>query len=71
VALFSESVARAIVAVPRTEEVRFNDMCTARHYPAVRVGVVTGDALDVQELFTIPVDELRAAHRATIPALFR
>jgi phosphoribosylformylglycinamidine synthase len=70
VVLFSESVARAVVAVPRTEEVRFNDMCTARHFHAVRIGVVTGDALDVQEQFSIPLDELRAAHTATLPALF-
>jgi phosphoribosylformylglycinamidine synthase subunit PurL len=30
VALFSESTARVLVAVPRSEEVRFTDMCTAR-----------------------------------------
>ena len=34
VALFSESAGRAIVAVPRSEEVRFTDMCTARRLPA-------------------------------------
>src|SRR5690606_5494008 len=38
-ALFAESSARAIVAVPRSEEVRFVDMCTARGFPAARVGV--------------------------------
>lgn len=42
-ALFSESTARAVVAVPRTEEVRFVDMCTARGFPALRIGV-TDDA---------------------------
>jgi len=69
VALFSESAARAVVAVPRSEEVRFTDMCVARGYPHVRVGVVDGgDALDVQGLFTVPVEELRAAYVRTLPA---
>ncbi|MDP9398317.1 MAG: phosphoribosylformylglycinamidine synthase subunit PurL, partial [Actinomycetota bacterium] len=36
VALFSESAARAVVAVPRTEEIRFRDMCVARRMPAAR-----------------------------------
>jgi phosphoribosylformylglycinamidine synthase subunit PurL len=70
VALFSESAGRAVVAVPRSEEVRFTDMCTARRFPHRRVGVVTGDALDVQDQFTLPLSELRAAWSATLPALF-
>jgi phosphoribosylformylglycinamidine synthase subunit PurL len=72
VALFAESVARVVVSVPRSEEVRFTDMCTARGFPHARIGVVDaggtgtgaeGDepALDVQGLFTIPLRELRAA----------
>jgi phosphoribosylformylglycinamidine synthase len=72
VALFSESAGRAIVAVPRSEEVRFTDMCTARRFPHVRLGVVddggaAGAALDVQGLFSVPVAELVAAREATIP----
>jgi phosphoribosylformylglycinamidine synthase len=73
VALFSESAGRAIVAVPRSEEVRFTDMCTARRFPHVRLGVVDGGGaggavLDVQQLFSVPVAELVAAREATIPA---
>ena len=73
--LFSESQARAIVAVPRSEEVRFTDMCTARAFPHRRIGVVDdggdgGPALDVQDQFRIPLDELRGAHEATLPARF-
>ena len=30
--LFSESAGRAVVAVPRSEELRFNDMCAARGF---------------------------------------
>jgi phosphoribosylformylglycinamidine synthase len=70
VALFSESTARAVVAVPRTEELRFSDMCIARRFPIARIGVVDGDLLDVQGLFSVSLRELRAAHEATLPALF-
>ncbi len=69
--LFSESAGRAIVAVPRSEEVRFTDMCTARRFPHERIGVIDdGGALDVQEQFSIPLDELRAAWTGTLPAAF-
>ncbi len=67
--LFSESAGRAIVAVPRSEEVRFTDMCGARGLPATRIGVVDGDAVEVQGEFTLPLAELRKAHEETIPAL--
>ncbi|RBM14897.1 phosphoribosylformylglycinamidine synthase subunit PurL [Streptomyces sp. PT12] len=68
--LFSESAGRAVVAVPRSEEVRFTDMCAARGLPAARVGVVTGEAIEVQGQFTLGLGELRAAVDATLPALF-
>ncbi|QDY77696.1 phosphoribosylformylglycinamidine synthase subunit PurL [Streptomyces qinzhouensis] len=67
--LFSESAGRAVVAVPRSEELRFTDMCGARGLPATRIGVVDGDALEVQGEFTIPLAEARTAHEGTIPAL--
>ncbi len=71
VALFSESAGRAIVAVPRSEEVRFTDMCSARGFPHVRIGVTDGSGddalLDVQGQFSVPLSELRAAWSATLP----
>ncbi|MGW1838994.1 phosphoribosylformylglycinamidine synthase subunit PurL [Streptomyces sp. BBFR2] len=67
--LFSESAGRAVVSVPRSEELRFTDMCGARGLPATRIGVVDGDAIDVQGQFSIPLDELRTAHEETIPGL--
>ena len=70
VALFSESAGRAVVAVPRSEELRFTDMCRFRGVPVARIGVVDGDALDVQDQFTIPLEELREAWTGTFPALF-
>jgi phosphoribosylformylglycinamidine synthase len=70
VALFAESAGRAVVAVPRSEELRFTDMCTFRGLPAARIGVVDGAEVEVQGQFSIPLDELRRAHTATFPALF-
>ncbi|MFJ7912216.1 phosphoribosylformylglycinamidine synthase subunit PurL [Kitasatospora sp. NPDC096204] len=69
VLLFSESAGRAVVAVPRSEELRFNDMCTARGLPATRIGVVDGDSLDVQGQFSVSLAELTEAHTGVIEAL--
>lgn len=68
-ALFSESAGRAVVAVPRSEELRFTDMCGARGLPATRIGVVDGEEIEVQGEFSITLSELRAAHEGTIEAL--
>ncbi|MFI0737794.1 phosphoribosylformylglycinamidine synthase subunit PurL [Streptomyces sp. NPDC021100] len=68
--LFSESAGRAVVSVPRSEELRFTDMCGARGLPATRVGVVDGESLEVQGHFELPLAELREAHEATLPGLF-
>jgi phosphoribosylformylglycinamidine (FGAM) synthase-like enzyme len=70
--LFSESAGRAIVAVPRTEQVRFTDLCIARGLAHARIGMVDDEAgaLEVQSLFTLPLAELRTAHTSTLPAIF-
>jgi len=72
VALFSESAGRAIVAVPRSEEVRFTDMCSARGFAHARIGVTDGTGagavLDVQGRFSLPLARIRAAWSATLPA---
>ncbi len=70
VQLYSESAGRAVVAVPRSEELRFTEMCSARGLPVVRIGVVDGTSLDVQDVVTVELDELREAYEATLPALF-
>jgi phosphoribosylformylglycinamidine synthase len=73
--LFSESAGRAVVAIPRSEELRFNDMCGARGLPATRIGVVDGAVSDsnavveIQGEFALSLEELREAHEGTIPAL--
>ncbi|WP_086820275.1 phosphoribosylformylglycinamidine synthase subunit PurL [Allokutzneria sp. NRRL B-24872] len=72
VALFSESAGRVLVAVPRSEELRFTDMCTVRGLPWTKIGVVDPDAaaLDIQDVATLGLDELRTAWESTLPALF-
>jgi phosphoribosylformylglycinamidine synthase II len=70
--LFSESAGRAVVAVPGSDQLRFTDLCTSRGFAHVCIGVVEDEAraLDVEGQFTVPLDELRAAHTATLPAIF-
>ncbi|GGS20080.1 phosphoribosylformylglycinamidine synthase subunit PurL [Actinokineospora fastidiosa] len=72
VQLFSESAGRVLVAVPRTEELRFTDMCTARGLPWRKTGVVDPEsgALEIQGVGVLPLPELRSAWEATLPALF-
>ncbi|MEC3913587.1 phosphoribosylformylglycinamidine synthase subunit PurL [Nocardia sp. CDC160] len=72
VTLFSESAGRVLVAVPRSEETRFTKMCDARGLPWVRIGVVDdgSDSVEVQGQFSVKLDDLRAAHEGTLPALF-
>ncbi|GAB2655390.1 phosphoribosylformylglycinamidine synthase subunit PurL [Saccharopolyspora gloriosae] len=72
VALFSESSGRVLVAVPRSEELRFTEMCAARELPCAKVGVADAgsSSLDIQDIADIPLTELRAAWEGTLPALF-
>jgi phosphoribosylformylglycinamidine synthase len=70
VQLFSESAGRALVSVPRSEELRFTEMCSARDLPCTRIGVTDGSALDIQDLLDLPLDRIREAYEATLPALF-
>jgi phosphoribosylformylglycinamidine synthase len=74
VQLFSESAGRVLVAVPRSEELRFTEMCSARGLPCTRIGVTDGQGaaatLEIQDLFTLPLAELREAYEGTLPRLF-
>jgi phosphoribosylformylglycinamidine synthase len=70
VQLFSESAGRALVSVPRSEELRFTEMCDARGLPCTRIGVTDGSSLDVQDVLDVPLEELREAHEGTLPRLF-
>ena len=73
--LFSESAARAVVAVRPGSERAFAALAARHGVPAGELGVAGGDSLVVQGLagqvsFDIPVGELAAAHTGTLPALF-
>ena len=70
VQLFSESAGRALVSVPRSEELRFTEMCNARGLPCARIGVTDGTSVDIQDVVTVELDVLRTAWEATLPALF-
>ncbi len=70
VQLFSESAGRALVSLPRSEELRFTEMCSARGLPCSRIGVTDGTSLEVQDVLELGLDRLREAHEGTLPALF-
>ena len=68
--LFGESAARAVVATVPGAEAEFAALCSSRGVPAAELGVTGGTTLEIVDCFTIPLDELAAAHRGTLPALF-
>ncbi|EHK89086.1 phosphoribosylformylglycinamidine synthase II [Saccharomonospora azurea SZMC 14600] len=72
VQLFSESAGRVLVAVPRTEELRFTEMCSARGLPWRKTGVVDpeANAVHIQDVADFGLDELREAWEGTLPTLF-
>jgi phosphoribosylformylglycinamidine synthase subunit PurL len=71
-ALFSESSARVLVAVPETEAATFTALCQEKGQPAHRLGTVTEDdtPLRIDGLADLPLAELRATWEATLPTLF-
>jgi phosphoribosylformylglycinamidine synthase subunit PurL len=69
-ALFSESAARAVVSVRAGSEAELAALAARHGVPAEVIGTVGGPSLDMAGHFDIPVDELAAAHRGTLPALF-
>jgi len=70
VSLFSESAARAVVAVAPGAEAAFARLCAAHDVEATVIGSVGGDRLDVEGCFAVPLAELARAHEGTLPALF-
>jgi phosphoribosylformylglycinamidine synthase len=73
VALFSESAGRVLVTVGPEDEDRLVALAAAHGVPQVRLGETAppgdaGRALEVVDNFTVPLEELSAAWRGTIPA---
>jgi phosphoribosylformylglycinamidine synthase II len=68
--LFSESAARAIVAVRPDAADDLTVACEQAGVPMAVIGTTGGLALELAGLFSVPLDELATAHRAALPALF-
>jgi phosphoribosylformylglycinamidine synthase len=71
-ALFSESQARVIVTVGREDDVKFQGLCEARGVPVLRIGVSDkeSEALNIQGIAEIPLNEVRSGWAKTLPELF-
>ncbi len=71
VALFSESSARVVLGVPGGHAHRVAQLCRDHGVPVTRLGEVhPAPVLEIADVATFTVDELRAAWEATLPALF-
>ncbi|MFF4198782.1 phosphoribosylformylglycinamidine synthase subunit PurL [Nonomuraea sp. NPDC001831] len=68
--LFSESAARALVAVRPEAFEEFAALCGRHEVPCYGLGVTGGASLVVEGVFEVGVEELRETHSATLPALF-
>ncbi|HWV76251.1 MAG TPA: phosphoribosylformylglycinamidine synthase subunit PurL [Isoptericola sp.] len=74
-ALFSESTARALVAVDPEQESELVAVAEAAGVPVLRLGRTGGEELVVAggfdgETFTVALDEAREAHEGTLPRIF-
>jgi phosphoribosylformylglycinamidine synthase len=72
--LFSESTARVLLAVPAEHLAAVRQLADEAGAPLARLGRTTGADLAIrlgdEPQLTIPVQELRAVHTATLPAAF-
>ena len=70
-ALFSESTGRVLVSVGREDDVKFVGLCEARGIPVLRIGVTDNtDELEIQDLASWKLNDLRAPWVNTLPELF-
>ena len=71
-ALFSESQARVIVSVGREDDVKFQSLCEARGVPVLRIGVTdkASSSIDIKDLATFQLNEVREGWAKTLPELF-
>lgn len=67
-ALFSESSARALVAVPAGNAAQFEALLA--DVPHRRIGATGGRDLEIVGLFSVSISELESAHQFTMPAVF-
>ncbi|MFM2025216.1 MAG: hypothetical protein RLZZ56_1229 [Actinomycetota bacterium] len=70
-ALFSETQARVLVSVGREDDVKFIGLCEQRGIPVTRIGVTdTEPTLEIQNIASWPIADLKAASESTLPELF-
>ncbi|MGH3937878.1 MAG: phosphoribosylformylglycinamidine synthase subunit PurL [Pseudonocardiaceae bacterium] len=71
VALFAESVPRVLLGVSGAHAHRIAHLCTAHGVPVTLLGQVDAEpALEIIDVATFGLDELRIAWEGTLPALF-
>jgi phosphoribosylformylglycinamidine synthase len=69
--LFSETQARVLVTVGREDDVKFVGLCEQRGIPITRIGVTdTEPTLEIQNIASWPITDLKSASEATLPELF-
>ncbi|MDA0633709.1 phosphoribosylformylglycinamidine synthase subunit PurL [Nonomuraea sp. MCN248] len=68
--LFSESAARALVAVRPEAFDELARLCAEHDVPCYGLGATGGTSLVVEGVLEVAVEELRERHAATLPALF-
>ena len=67
--LFSESSARALVAVSADRHEVFIDLAERHGVEVSSIGMTGGDTIEVAEQFSLPISEVREAWTATLPAV--
>ena len=71
VTLFAESAGRVLLGVSNAHARRVAQLCTDHNVPWTRLGEVHAEpVLDIVDVATLGLDELRAAWEATLPTLF-
>ena len=68
--LFSESAGRVVLSVPPANLTEVQETAAAQDIPANLIGNTGSRQLTITGVGTIELDDLRAAHERTLPALF-
>jgi len=69
-ALFSESQARALVAVPTGQATRLRELCTEHDVPLLQLGTTGGTALELEDVDEFAVSDLHELREGTLPRYF-
>jgi phosphoribosylformylglycinamidine synthase len=65
--LFAESTARVLVTVPDAGADVLADLARKHGVPLTPLGLTGGSEISIEEVFTIPIDEIRSVWSATLP----